>query len=261
MHQLCRNLRTGQLKYSIHNAWFSPLFVLVFMATAPVYGQGGPPMITDDPFTPENGHWENNIAVQFTGTTASKEIEIPAVDINYGYGDHVQLKIEMPIMSCLHSNNGSVIGSGNVKIGAKARFLDEEISGIAVSTYPQYEFKTSSIAGQDEAPQFFLPLEAAKTLGRYHFAAEAGYANTASGPDELVYGIVMGYDQSERCELLAELHGDNHIHAGVEGIIFNVGLTNELTPSFGFLASAGTTIYSPEHSRMFVAYLGIRWML
>lgn len=56
------------------------------MAAAPVYGQGGPPMIADDPFTPENGHWENNISVQFTGTTASKEIEIPAVDINYGYG-------------------------------------------------------------------------------------------------------------------------------------------------------------------------------
>jgi hypothetical protein len=86
MHQLCRNSRTGQLKYSIHKAWFSSLFVLVFMAAAPVYGQGGPPMIADDPFTPENGHWENNISVQFTGTTASKEIEIPAVDINYGYG-------------------------------------------------------------------------------------------------------------------------------------------------------------------------------
>ena len=111
-------------------------------------------MITGDPITPENGHWENNIAVQFAGTTASKEIEIPAVDINYGYGNHVQLKIEMPIMICLHSNDGSVICSGNVKIGAKARFLDEEISGIAVSTYPQYEFNIRQLRAKRKRRSF-----------------------------------------------------------------------------------------------------------
>ena len=154
-------------------------------------------MITDDPFTPENGHCENNFAVQFTGTSSSKEIDIPAIDINYGYGDHIQLKIEMPMMKYLHHNDGSLIGSGNVKIGVKARFLDEENIGIAISTFPQYEFNNSSIAEGSEAPQFFLPLEAAKTFGRFHYAADVGYSFLASGPDELAYGIVMGYHQSE----------------------------------------------------------------
>jgi hypothetical protein len=218
-------------------------------------------MITDDPFTPENGHWENNIAIQYTGTAASKEVDIPAVDINYGYGDHIQLKIEMPMMSYLHNDDASLAGIGNVKIGLKAIFLDGEISGIVVSTYPQYEFNTSSIAGRDEAPQFFFPLEAAKSFGRFHYAAEVGYTFIALGPDELAYGMVMGYDQSEHCELLAELHGDNHIHAGLEEIILNVGLIYVLTPSLGFLASAGTTMYSPGQGRIYVVYAGIRWTL
>lgn len=66
-------------------------------------------MITDDPFTPENGHRGNNIALQFTETASSKEIDIPAVDINYGYGDHIQLKIEMPVnMSYSPSNTARI---------------------------------------------------------------------------------------------------------------------------------------------------------
>jgi hypothetical protein len=37
---------------------------MLFAAVARVaLGQGGPPMITDDPGTPGNGKWENNFAI------------------------------------------------------------------------------------------------------------------------------------------------------------------------------------------------------
>jgi hypothetical protein len=161
----------------------------------------------------------------------------------------------MPVMDYFHNDVGSFVVTGNAKIGVKARFLDEETSGIAVSTYPQYEFNNSSIADENKGPQLFLSLEAAKSFGKFHCAAEAGYTFIASGLDELAY------DQSEHCELLTELHSGNHIHAGLEEILFNLGLTYVLTPSLGFLASAGTTVYSPERSRTYTAYLGIRWIL
>jgi hypothetical protein len=150
-----------------HQSLFSLLFLLVFIIAIPAYGQGGPPMITDDPFTPENGHFENNFAIQFTGTSSSKEIDIPAIDINYGYGDHIQLKIEMPMIKYLHDDDGSLTGSGNVKIGMKARFLDEEINGIAISTFPQYEFNNSYITEGSEAPQFFFLLKQQKHSGDF----------------------------------------------------------------------------------------------
>ncbi len=247
---------------SLHHQFrFSLLFLLVLIAAIRAYGQGGPPMITDDPFTPGGGHWENNFAIQFTETASTQEMSFPAVDINYGYGDHIQLKIEMPMMNYLHNDNGSLIGCGNIKIGVKARFLDEEAYGIAVSTYPQYEFNNSSITEEGEAPQFFLPFEVAKTFRRFHYAADIGYSFIASRQDELAYGIVMGYEQSEQCELLAELHGDNQIHAGLGEIILNIGLTCKLSPLLGFLASTGTTVYSPERGRTYVAYIGIRWII
>ncbi len=237
----------------------SLLFPFAFIITVPAYGQGGPPMITDDPFTPENGHWENNFAIQFTKTASSKEIDFPAADINYGYGDHIQLKAEMPIATYLINGDGSVIGSGNLKLGIKARFVDEEQSGVAVSTYPQYEFNNSSIIKGSDTPQFFLPLEAAKTFGRFHYAADVGCSFPASEPDDLAYGIVVGYDQSEQCELLAEIHGDNQFHIGLEEIIFNFGLIYKLGPSLSLLASAGTTVYSLEPGRTDVTYLGVSW--
>lgn len=164
-------------------------------------------------------------------------------------------------MEYFQNDAGSLIGSGDILIGVKARFLDEEQSGIAVSTYPQYEFHNSSISEDGQTPQLFLPLEAAKTFGRFHYAADVGYSFLASAPNEFAYDIVMGYDQSEPCELLLEVHGDNQIHIGFEEMILNLGLRYNLSSSLEFIASAGTTMYSIEPGRTSIAYLGVCWRL
>ena len=39
--------------------------MLVASVARIAFGQGGPPMITDDPGTPGNGKWENNFAIIF----------------------------------------------------------------------------------------------------------------------------------------------------------------------------------------------------
>ena len=48
--------------------------------------QGGPPMITDDPGTPGNGKWENNLAVAFEHRPNERSFDSPAIDLNYGVG-------------------------------------------------------------------------------------------------------------------------------------------------------------------------------
>jgi hypothetical protein len=47
-------------------------------------------MITDDPGTPGNGHWENNLAISFEHRPNEWSIDAPAIDLNYGWGDHIQ---------------------------------------------------------------------------------------------------------------------------------------------------------------------------
>src|SRR5438105_14081064 len=58
--------------------------------------QGGPPLVTDDPETPGNGHWEINLAATGAHTSGQWDIAAPDVDINYGWGEHVQMKLDVP---------------------------------------------------------------------------------------------------------------------------------------------------------------------
>ena len=59
--------------------------MLVAAVARVAFGQGGPPMITDDPGTPGNGKWENNLASIFEHRPNETSIDVPAIDLNYGW--------------------------------------------------------------------------------------------------------------------------------------------------------------------------------
>jgi hypothetical protein len=65
--------------------------------TASANAQGGPPFRTDDPETPGNQHWEINLGWIGERNPASGAYQVPDFDINYGLGDRIQLKYEIPI--------------------------------------------------------------------------------------------------------------------------------------------------------------------
>ncbi len=59
--------------------------------------QGGPPFKTDDPDTPGNRQWEINFGLVGTRNPAAGSYQLPDVDINYGLGERIQLKYEIPL--------------------------------------------------------------------------------------------------------------------------------------------------------------------
>jgi hypothetical protein len=61
-----------------------------------VFAQAGPPMVTDDPGTPGDGHIEINFAALATRTSNGSTYELPLIDANVGLGDRIQLKLETP---------------------------------------------------------------------------------------------------------------------------------------------------------------------
>ncbi len=61
------------------------------------HAQGGPPFITDDPGTPGNRHWEINIGWIADHNPGLAYYQIPDIDMNYGWGDRIQLKYELPL--------------------------------------------------------------------------------------------------------------------------------------------------------------------
>src|SRR6476659_8902604 len=87
------NARRGYRFVALHGVvallcWFGPL------TSEPSLAQGGPPMLTDDPETPGARRWEINTAYTELRTNQEHLRSFPHVDINYGLGEHIQLKFE-----------------------------------------------------------------------------------------------------------------------------------------------------------------------
>src|SRR5580693_10337693 len=84
------------------------VFPIVFAAIA--HAQAGPPFRTDDPETPGNKHWEINFSWLADRNPQEGSYSIPDFDVNYGLGDRIQLKYELPI--AVHEDRGN---SGEVQ--------------------------------------------------------------------------------------------------------------------------------------------------
>src|SRR5271167_3975473 len=72
-------------------------FLLMAALSGNAHAQGGPPFRTDDPETPGNKHWEINFGWIGDRNPAAGAYQVPDLDINYGLGNRVQLKYELPI--------------------------------------------------------------------------------------------------------------------------------------------------------------------
>jgi hypothetical protein len=73
------------------------LLGLTGLAAARAWGQGGPPFRTDDPDTPGNRHWELNVGFLGQRNPGAGAYQTPDFDLNYGLGDRLQLKYEIPV--------------------------------------------------------------------------------------------------------------------------------------------------------------------
>jgi hypothetical protein len=234
---------------------------LSFMAFASAGAQGGPPMITDDPFTVGANNWEINLLPTMERTTGGSLYEAPNVDINYGVGYRVQLKLEVPWVVRKDAGADARSGLGNAGIGMRYRFIDESRHGFAMSTYPAFEFsgtRSSVRRGVAEPTRsFFLPVEIAKTINGLGVNGEVGYMFEQGGEGSWAYGLLFGRDASERVELLGELHGTTDKDFSGNETLVNLGSRIGLTDHVTLLVSAGRTFLSPGSSTT-IAALGLQ---
>ncbi|HEY0264775.1 MAG TPA: hypothetical protein VGC07_09650 [Granulicella sp.] len=111
------------------------LVAVLFVVSVAARAQGGPPFRTDDPETPGNRHWEINFGWIGDRNPAAGEYQVPDFDINYGLGDRIQLKYEIPIAieetrpqpagPNVPAEPGQVIGGlGNSLLGVKWRLYE-----------------------------------------------------------------------------------------------------------------------------------------
>jgi hypothetical protein len=98
--------------------------------------QAGPPFVTDDPEPPPPGGWEINVPFIPEHTSDATEMDAPLFDLNYGLPG-IQLKLEIPVEIIHDDSDGTVSGAGDLLLGVKWRFLNNEQSKFQVGVYPQ----------------------------------------------------------------------------------------------------------------------------
>ena len=245
------------------------LFVLVIcMAAGPrqVVGQAGPPLLTDDPDTPGNRHWEINVAWTLSQKQNERFFGFPLIDINYGLGQRLQLKAEVPWLILKEGGQESESGIGSANLGVKWRFLDESLHGFAMSTYPQLEIRTSASSARrgliEQGAELRLPIEMSRKMGPVTFDAEVGYQFVQREKDEGVYGLALRREISKRLELLAEIHGIAKRHVADEELIVNIGGRFKMSKHYTLLFSSGRSLRrAATRQPTFIAYIGWQFNL
>jgi hypothetical protein len=232
------------------------LIILNLSCASISYGQGGPPMLTDDPGTPGAGQWEINTAYLEERTADTRVRSFPHIDINYGWGEHIQLKYETGYLLTDGTGSGLKGDLDDSLLGFKWRFLDQERAGIDASVYPQLELQNahrSVTRGAPEPdPNLFLPIEIGRAIGPLRLIAEVGYQYSRSQENEWSAGILGALEVSKTLELLAEMRSISETFLSRGDVIANVGFRQELGVRVKLMASAGTGLRGGPDATHFI---------
>jgi len=220
-------------------------------------------MITDDPWTPGNGHFENNLALAFEHRPNNYSIDLPAIDLNYGVGEHIQLTLQTSYVLLKHTGHGAVGGMGSTEAALKWRFLDEETSGFSMSAFPRVIFNVvhSSVRRglAEEGTRFQLPVQIARKFGPMDLDFEFGPLFTSVGRSEWLCGVVGGIELSRQTEIMAELHDAARTDFSRDTLILNAGVRHKLTDSSILIVSLGHEIRAPSgESLALIGYCGVQ---
>lgn len=247
--------------------------------------QGGPPFITDDPGTPGNHHWEINFGWMGQHTASGGSYELPDVDMNYGWGDRIQLKWELPLAASTDANNTTVAGLGDSLLGIKWRPYEHHTAGEPKSDenmnfswgfYPQalVDNPTASVRRGvvDPGPQYYLPTEVTWKLGPVNFNGEVGrWIGNRHVPDQWGRGLIAGHEFSDRLECYGEyydLSQIDHLPGESPGraVTLDAGLRQSLDRSnkIRLLLMGGRSVHHANASNSepnWIAYVGVQLLL
>src|SRR6266436_9800555 len=221
-------------------------------------------MITDDPGTPGPGKWENNIAVAFEYRPNKTSWALPAIDLNYGVGEHTQLTLQGGPVLLKRSGHGLIGGFGGTEAAVKWRFLDEEKSGFDVSMFPRVIFNITQSSVRrglaEDGTRFQIPFQVAKTFGPWHADAEFGPLASTVGRSEWLYGIVCGFNVAKPTMLMAELHGTSRMNFTRDVLTPNFGLRHEFSETYILILSMGHEIQSTDQPTALIGYFGMQFV-
>ena len=220
-------------------------------------------MITDDPGTPGDRKWEINLAIAFEHRDGETSLDLPAIDLNYGVGERIQLTLQTAPVLLKREDHGPVGGLGGTEAAVKWRFLDEEKSGFDVSMFPRIIFNVTQSSVRrglaEDGTRFQIPFQASKSFGRWHIDGEFGPLASSIGRSEWTYGVVGGFEVTKQTMLMAELHGTSRMNFDRDTLAANFGIRQPITERCIFIGSLGHEVRTPEDEPLaLIGYFGVQ---
>ena len=220
-------------------------------------------MITDDPGTPGNGHWENNFAIAFEHRPNEWLMDAPGIDLNYGWGDHIQLTLQTSLAILKRSDHGAVAGIGGTEAAVKWRFLDEEKAGVDMSMFPRIIFNVAQSSVRrglsEPGTRFRIPFQLAKKFGPLGLDFEFGPLTSTVGRSEFLYGVVGAVEVSKRTSIMAEVAATSRMNFDQQTVALNVGWRHKISEHSIWIASLGHEVRSPADEQLaLVGYCGVQ---
>lgn len=233
------------------------------------FGQGGPPLITNDPGTPGDKNWEINLGVMPVLTEHANLLQIPQIDINYGLGDRIQLTWEVPFVWQSAAGQANGTGWSNAFPGVKWRFFDQGENGWSISTFPQLEIGGSQASVRQGLAQsgtrFLLPFEVSRQAGPLELNFEAGYffpLDASKSHEERIMGFAMGHLFRPKFEAIGEIYDDKVMGAAPHDTTFDVGGRYEFHKGLLLLFMAGRSFSGNSSGQPeFLGYVGLQILL
>ena len=257
------------MHFSYRSALSRPLALTVLAALGALIAgpaaRAGVPFVTDDPGTVDKGHYEIDIANQFTHTHDENSGVIVGVEVDYGVTEHLELDVFVPLSFDHSFGERSHVGPGDIQVSVKYRFLDADDDGwrpsiavaptlIAPSGNADHDLGTGHTHG-------FLPVLIGKEFGKWNAFGSAGY-NINPGPNNRDWwftGAGLTRDINESWTLGGEVYYASAQEKDKKGGAgFNVGGIYNINDTYHLLLSVGRNFTNARQLNLITYYAGIQ---
>lgn len=235
-----------------------------------------PPLDIDDPGTPGCNTWEINIVANGDLVKGQNSWQLPLFDINYGVGDNLQLKYEVPYIN-QQTETGTVSTLGESIVGVKYMFYDNEATDLQMAIYPQITYvdtNSEAVRRGVVTPGSIttLPFLLSRKLGEISngdvamtFDLSYNSSTKRDTTDFIGADIGIGAPLSRKIAVISELETDQGVIPDQDGtrqqlVKFNVGFIGTINKNLLVLGSAGHGLYSSDRLAHTYALLGLRFL-
>nr|NUR36644.1 hypothetical protein [Sphingomonas sp.] len=223
--------------------------------------RAGPPYLTDDPAPTDLGHWEiyGFTAVEGHRSTVDGDA---GLDLNYGALSGVQLTATLPLSFSNNSADGWRTGTGDVELGVKYRFLNDEKSGFSAAIFPRVILPTAAHSS-GEKTRLLLPAWAQKDFAGGTSVFGGGGYTINPGPGNRDYwqaAIATTHDLTKTVSVGAEIarQGPDTI-GGTSQTRLGLGTIVQLTDHYALLFSGGPTFADHQTNYRLYGALGFNF--